>query len=307
MNLQKIVTILDATPRYQVRQGSVAPPRERVRGQSMVELALVTPLLILMIAGIVELGALANNYLILLEVTRVGARTGSVLSGQVGPLEWNNLASVHPVVYAKLGGTTWTMQDGTSYTVPSTPPNEALITRDCSPSAPGGFYNGIACLMIDSMEPLVMRGRAPNGNTDEVKLVLDRSGNVIDTVPFPDDIIISVFSIAAVNNADPASLNGCNAASLAAMGFRTEEECFSVFRRTYDFNALDDSRARPHRYGDGFQTIVTARYPINANECNGDAGNPVVDDDPMDYIRDGLLTTGLYRHARGSLRGSRHG
>lgn len=57
--------------------GEQAPGRQRERGQSMTELALVTPVLILMLAALVELGMLANNYITILDAGREGARFGA--------------------------------------------------------------------------------------------------------------------------------------------------------------------------------------------------------------------------------------
>ncbi|MBK8028832.1 MAG: pilus assembly protein [Chloroflexi bacterium] len=68
--LAKIVQILDDTP---------AIYGERRKGQSVVELALVTPILIILLAGLIEVGWFANNYLTLLDVSRAAraARYGS--------------------------------------------------------------------------------------------------------------------------------------------------------------------------------------------------------------------------------------
>jgi len=49
------------------------------RGQSMLEMAILMPILLLLIAGMVEVGAYANDYLTLLDAVREGARFGSDL------------------------------------------------------------------------------------------------------------------------------------------------------------------------------------------------------------------------------------
>ena len=67
--IRRIIQILDNTP------AEYAPKRgQRQSGQSVVELALITPILIVMFAGLVEVGWFANNYLTILDVTRAGAR-----------------------------------------------------------------------------------------------------------------------------------------------------------------------------------------------------------------------------------------
>ncbi len=54
-----------------------AAGRQRERGQSMTEMALITPVLILMLAALVELGMLANSYITILDAGREGARFGA--------------------------------------------------------------------------------------------------------------------------------------------------------------------------------------------------------------------------------------
>ncbi len=49
------------------------------RGQSLLEMTLVLPILLLLFAGMIELGAYANAYLIILDATREAARYGSDL------------------------------------------------------------------------------------------------------------------------------------------------------------------------------------------------------------------------------------
>src|SRR5215216_4589210 len=85
--LVKIIQLLDGTP---------AVYGKRQSGQSVVELALITPILIILLAGLVEIGWFANNYLNLLDVTRAGARRGAVLQDQKSPLFWDNKHSYVP-------------------------------------------------------------------------------------------------------------------------------------------------------------------------------------------------------------------
>jgi Flp pilus assembly protein TadG len=48
------------------------------QGQAVVELALVLPLLLMIVLGIVQFGSLFRDYIALTDATRVGARQGSV-------------------------------------------------------------------------------------------------------------------------------------------------------------------------------------------------------------------------------------
>jgi len=47
------------------------------RGQSLVEMALVLPLLFLLVAGIIDFGRAFNNHIIIINAAREGARYGS--------------------------------------------------------------------------------------------------------------------------------------------------------------------------------------------------------------------------------------
>ena len=50
----------------------------RERGQAVVELALVLPLMLLLLLGIVQFGSVFRDYIALTDATRVGARQASV-------------------------------------------------------------------------------------------------------------------------------------------------------------------------------------------------------------------------------------
>jgi Flp pilus assembly protein TadG len=55
------------------------------RGQTMVEFALVAPLLCLILFGILQFGALYNDYVTLTDATRVGARKAAVSRHEANP------------------------------------------------------------------------------------------------------------------------------------------------------------------------------------------------------------------------------
>jgi Flp pilus assembly protein TadG len=52
--------------------------RKSQDGQALVEMAIVTPLLLLLILGIVQFGILFNNYITLTDAVRAGARQAAV-------------------------------------------------------------------------------------------------------------------------------------------------------------------------------------------------------------------------------------
>lgn len=169
---RKILQVLDGTP---------AVYGQYTRGQSLVELALVTPLLIIMLMGLAEIGWFANNYLILLETTRVGARAGAVQIQDAAPYKWDNVASLVPFLqsdYATNGDLT----------------KNARLYRMCSNSEPAGparFYNIIICKMFDAMSPLEFRGQYQVVGSDPT------DGNSVD------DIVVSAFSLLSINPTDP--------------------------------------------------------------------------------------------------------
>lgn len=160
--LRKILQVLDGTP---------ALYGKRQRGQSVLEMAFITPILIVLILGTVEVGWFTNNYLILMEVTRVGARRATILEGDDSPIGWE--------------------RDAVKYTATPMTSTTRNLVRDCNASSSGtnpdpfGFYNIIACVMIQSMSPLAMN---------------DTNGE--------DDIIISAFSLQTFQSSSslPASV-----------------------------------------------------------------------------------------------------
>src|SRR5829696_2161657 len=218
--LIKIIQLLDGTP---------AVYGKRQSGQSVVELALVTPLLIILLAGLVEIGWFANNYINLLDVTRAGARRGAVLQDQKSPLFWENQYSYVPqtalqeavtegwlassdyiIDYTSVDDTEdhrfwyrWFPDDVTlAGSYGADPCDEDYRTRT--------FYTEVICTMITTMDPLELNYQ--NG---------------------VDDIIVSAFAMQQVQDGG--------------------------YLAPYPGRAIDS---------DDPQVVVAGRYPTNANECN---------------------------------------
>ncbi len=165
---KKIFQILDGTP---------AVYGQHTRGQSVVELALVTPLLIVLLMGLAEIGWFANNYLILLETTRVGARYGAIQTGDTSPLLWPNNASLIP----SLQPDTASFATAQDYRVCSNLSSKPQTRR---------FYNTIICRMFDAMAPLAFRG------DDPATPAIVNDGNGVD------DVVVSAFTLQTVNPTD---------------------------------------------------------------------------------------------------------
>ncbi len=227
----KLIQVLDGTP---------AVYGKRQSGQSVVELALITPILIILLAGLIEIGWFANNYLTLLDVTRAGARRGAVLQDQQSPLFWDNKYSYVPTTNLAAE-----FQMPINHAV-SLPPDSAgnVVIHDngddtdrqlyrwseshpeaCDPQyVDRVFYNEVICTMLTTMQPLSMN---PSNGID--------------------DIIVTGYALQAV---DPAAHPG----ALAAYPYRP-------------FNNDDP------------QVVVAGRYPTNANECDVIHSNEVYNSD----------------------------
>jgi len=61
----------------QITQSNLEPPR-RERGQSLVETAIVVPILFLLLAAVVDFGRAFDAYIVLTNAAREGARFGSL-------------------------------------------------------------------------------------------------------------------------------------------------------------------------------------------------------------------------------------
>ncbi len=187
---KQVIQILDGTPAVHSKQ-------RRASGQSVVELTLVTPILIILLMGLAEIGWFANNFLILLEVTRVGARYGTTLTGELSPIEWNNRYSLTPFAGFPVPAEDLTLAQNSRLCNEVRNPNN----RDLQ-----GFYNLIACVMLQSMDPLTFH--AEEDTPPEADGIVEE-----------DDIVISAFSLQAITpgtlpNAPFYSASGASPAAL---------------------------------------------------------------------------------------------
>ncbi len=269
--VHKILRVLDGTPaEYQ-------PTQKRNRGQSLVEMAFITPLIAILIAGVIEIGFYANNYLILLEVSRVGARQGAVLVGENSPLEWDNDASLIPPRYGSPNNVDPNQGAYATYNdieeLRDNSRNCSLIGSDNAINNTQGFYNIILCRMLESLDPLEIKSPYSDptrsryvGLTDEEKV---------------DDIVISVFSIEMINNAPAVAADAPNTGDFDFVGHYA-----SNAPATMGDTSIDEFSGAER---EGYVPVVVGRYPTNANECNTFEKNGVdfvynVERDPFDFI-----------------------
>lgn len=98
------------------------------RGQTLVEIALVLPILLLIISGIIEFGRVFNAYLTLTHSSREGARAGAVgkpdteiteiVKTASYPLDSDNLTiQINPVESSRTRGSTITVEINSSVSI----------------------------------------------------------------------------------------------------------------------------------------------------------------------------------------------
>jgi Flp pilus assembly protein TadG len=90
-------------------------------GQAMVEMALILPVLLLVVTGILVFGLAFNNYLLLTEATSVGARTLAISRGETTDPCATAAAAIYaaaPLLVAADLSFTFVL-NGTTYTGPS--------------------------------------------------------------------------------------------------------------------------------------------------------------------------------------------
>ncbi len=135
--LRRMLAILDGTP-------------AGARGQSLVELTLTLPVLMVMLLGLTEIGWYANNYLTLLDVVREAGRFGSTRD----PMSWvdGQEKNYNQMDCEELSDrfdklpfenkTSWPGPDLSAYGYADR--GERRI----------GYYDGVACTVIGNMAPL---------------------------------------------------------------------------------------------------------------------------------------------------------
>jgi hypothetical protein len=129
------------------------PSRRARRGQSLVEMTLIMPILLVMLLGLIEIAWLANHFLILMDVTRSAARFGA--TGD--PLDWPD-GEEH-----NLERMDCDTLDGGSYV--DFPDNHVFLPITDRSHLPGvfvdgadspiGYFDGVACAAVQNMAPLI--------------------------------------------------------------------------------------------------------------------------------------------------------
>jgi hypothetical protein len=138
------------------------------KGQSLVEIAIAFPVIIMLLSGLVEFGFMLNYYLSLMDATREAART------------FNNF---DPFEDGKILG---------NCQCPATLcPNEAAEDRIDADCDRNNFYKGVEGMVLDNLQP---RDLNQDGVIDAEDKRKDSSRKII-LERATDDVIVSVFSV----------------------------------------------------------------------------------------------------------------
>jgi hypothetical protein len=157
VTLRRILAVLDGAP-------------TGTRGQSLVELTLTLPILLVMLLGLTEIGWYADHYLTLLDVVREAGRAGStrpdvMLWPDGDEKNYNRMdCDTDPITFNTPTG---------DYTSPPGPDLSAW-GYTIGDERPEGYYDGVACSVLRNMAPLEFNDKT-------------------------DDIVVSVFSFFLLN------------------------------------------------------------------------------------------------------------
>jgi Flp pilus assembly protein TadG len=121
------------------------------RGQALVEFALVLPVLLLLVVGAMEFGLIINEYLVVTEAAREGARSAALGNSNATVIAAVNTAASQ-INTAKLTITiapSTTRVTGSGVTVTVQKPVQA-ITGLISPFFPAGFtLQGVSTMLVE--------------------------------------------------------------------------------------------------------------------------------------------------------------
>ncbi|HHS98566.1 MAG TPA: pilus assembly protein [Chloroflexi bacterium] len=143
-----------------------AETRRRSLGQSMVETAVMLPILLILIAGIVEIGALGNEYMIFHDAAREAARFGANLDPELTskyPFDAHNPDDPFPDVRSM---------------------SPVQLQQMCQEGDTTNFYYEVACLAYQNL-PL---GRLDwVGNEDDIVITVVgvKDGRIVQRWPLP--------------------------------------------------------------------------------------------------------------------------
>jgi TadE-like protein len=238
--LQNILAALDGKPRG-------------TKGQSLVEMTVTIPVLLLMVLSLIEIGFFANNYLTVMDVVREAGRRGASFS----PLTWSETNTRNEEAMDCDSGTAgenvFSLDGVILPTTRRVPRSNALLGplgyTNGNETRTLGYYDSVVCQAMFSIEPLEFEGlnwgvggttQPPNEN-----VLFGRN-----------DMVVSVVSFTRINYNDPALVS-----------------------------------ARGPLAPAGSYVTITGRYPKNNRYCTV-TGDPAKSDwrDPFDFKRSEFVT-----------------
>jgi len=146
-----------------------ASGRSRARGQALVEFALVVPLFLLVLFGILDMSRFVYNSNALNEAAREGARQGTVAWRPVDCNGLGRVACVQTLVQHRITAVGVATSDITAvcYRIPSnlTPPSDGAQSDTCGPIWQGGDLVRVQISTpFTLVTPLIAQFLAPNVN-----------------------------------------------------------------------------------------------------------------------------------------------
>ncbi len=233
--LRKVVNVLDGRP-------------AGVRGQSLVEMAFTFPLLILMVLSLVEVGFVANNYLILMDAVRAAGRDAvnlDVTAWKDSDTRNQNRmdcdipekGNAHSATFYMFGNQPSPNDQRVMPPAGPGPRGQHLPFYTVGPEGPFGFFDEVACQVVRGMTPLLLN----DGDNTQSK----------------DDVVVSAISYKMVDYTGSAPGNAAKYA------------------------------AGPGAHGNTWIT-VTGRWPLANRYCGTYSGGVAVsgdERDPFDWAR----------------------
>ncbi len=133
-------------------RGRPSTGRHRSRGQAIVEFALVFPLFILLLAGMIDFGIALYDYMTIINAARDGARLGADLCGETSP---PCTSTITARVNLPVGGLTFAC----------TTPGGAGTSCDSGGAKGGGSVSVTASYTYQMIWPLAFQTKIPMGYT----------------------------------------------------------------------------------------------------------------------------------------------
>lgn len=145
-------------PRMGSRVGSRMRSRHPERGTALVELAIVTPLLLLLSLMVMEGGAMIRTHIILNNAAREGARFSSLEENK------GNVAGIQQVVanYATMNGVT-------------VPAAEVTVTQTLAVPGPNGVWIQASEVTVQHPYTLVYVPRLPGAQVGTITVLFGRA------------------------------------------------------------------------------------------------------------------------------------